>query len=52
MAITVKHSKTSTIPDGADTDLVRPSDWNADHTLTGVGTMGEQNASSVAMVQA
>jgi hypothetical protein len=35
MAITVKHSKVSTIPDDANTDLVRPSDWNADHTLTG-----------------
>jgi hypothetical protein len=36
MAITVKHSKVSTIPDDADTDLIRPSDWNADHALTGV----------------
>ena len=35
MAITVKHSKVSTIPDEADTSLVRPSDWNADHALTG-----------------
>ena len=35
MAITVKHSKVSTIPDGDDSSLVRPSDWNADHTLTG-----------------
>jgi hypothetical protein len=35
MAITVKHSKVSTIPDDADTSLVRPSDWNADHQLTG-----------------
>ena len=35
MAITVKHNKVSTIPDDADTSLVRPSDWNADHTLTG-----------------
>ena len=35
MAITVKHSKVSTIPDGDDTSVVRPSDWNADHTLTG-----------------
>jgi hypothetical protein len=35
MAITVKHSKVSTIPDGTDTSVVRPSDWNADHTLTG-----------------
>jgi len=35
MAITVKHNKVSTIPDTTDTSLVRPSDWNADHTLTG-----------------
>jgi hypothetical protein len=47
MAITVKHSKVSTIPDDADTDLVRPSDWNADHTLVGLGTMAEQNANNV-----
>jgi len=49
MAITVKHSKVSTIPDDADTSLVRPSDWNADHTLTGLGTMAEQNANAVAI---
>ena len=35
MAITVKHSKVSTIPDGDDTSVVRPSDWNDDHVLTG-----------------
>jgi hypothetical protein len=35
MAITVKHSKVSTIPDGTDTSVVRPSDWNDDHVLTG-----------------
>jgi len=35
MAITVKHLKVSAIPDDVDTSLVRPSDWNADHTLTG-----------------
>jgi hypothetical protein len=35
MAITVKHTKVSTIPDGADTSVVRPSDWNADHSLVG-----------------
>jgi hypothetical protein len=49
MAITVKHNKVSTIPDGDDTSVVRPSDWNADHTLTGLGTMAEQNANSVAI---
>jgi hypothetical protein len=47
MAITVKHSKVSTIPDADDTSLVRPSDWNADHTLDGLGTMAEQNANNV-----
>jgi hypothetical protein len=47
MAITVKHSKVSTIPDDAETSLVRPSDWNADHTLVGLGTMAEQNANNV-----
>jgi hypothetical protein len=35
MAITVKHNKVSTIPDDTDTSLVRPSDWNDDHVLTG-----------------
>ena len=49
MAITVKHTKVSTIPDTDDTSLVRPSDWNADHTLTGLGTMAEQNANAVAI---
>jgi len=51
MAITVKHSKVSTIPDDADTSLVRPSDWNADHTLTGTidianGGTGQTNANA------
>lgn len=49
MAITVKHSKVSTIPDGDDSSLIRPSDWNDDHTLTGLGTMAEQNANNVAI---
>jgi sugar lactone lactonase YvrE len=49
MAITVKHTKVSTVPDTTDTDLVRPSDWNADHTLTGLGTMAEQDANNVAI---
>jgi hypothetical protein len=49
MAITVKHTKVSTVPDDADTSLVRPSDWNADHTLVGLGTMAEQNANAVAI---
>jgi hypothetical protein len=47
MAITVKHTKVSTIPDTDDTSLVRPSDWNADHTLIGLGTMAEQDSNNV-----
>jgi len=47
MTITVKHTKVSTIPDTDDTSLVRPSDWNADHTLVGLGTMAEQDANNV-----
>jgi hypothetical protein len=35
MAITVTHSKVSTIPDGDDSSLIRPSDWNDTHVLTG-----------------
>jgi hypothetical protein len=49
MAITVKHLKVSTVPDAGDDTLVEPSDWNADHTLTGLGTMAEQDASAVAI---
>ena len=49
MAITVKHLKVSTIPDADDDALVRPSDWNADHTLEGLGTMAEQDADAVAI---
>ena len=49
MAITVTHTKVSTIPDGDDSSLIRPSDWNDTHTLTGLGTMAEQNANAVAI---
>jgi len=50
MAITVKHTKVSTIPDDADTSLVRPSDWNADHTLVGTVPIanGGTNATTAA----
>jgi hypothetical protein len=44
MTVTVTHSKISSIPDGADTTVVRPSDWNASHTLVGLGTAAELNA--------
>ena len=34
MTVSLKHTKTSAIPDGGDTTLVQPSDWNSEHTLT------------------
>ncbi len=51
MAITVKHAKVSSIPDGTDTSLVLPSDWNNDHTLVGTvdianGGTGQTTASN------
>ena len=44
MTVTVKHPYVSTVPDSADTSLVRPSNWNADHTIVGLGTAAELNA--------
>jgi len=49
MAINVTHSKVSTIPDGDDTSLIRPSDWNDEHVIVGLGTMAEQNANNVSI---
>jgi hypothetical protein len=34
MAASFKHAKTSGVTDGADSTLVQPSDWNAEHTIT------------------
>jgi len=44
MSVTVKHPFVSAVPDSADTSLVRPSNWNADHTIIGLGTAAELNA--------
>lgn len=44
MTVTVKHPFVSTVPDSADTSLVRPSNWNADHTIIGLGTAAEKDA--------
>jgi hypothetical protein len=32
--MTVKHAFTSAINDGGDATLVRPSNWNAEHSVT------------------
>lgn len=34
MAVTITHPFVSAIPDGVDTTLVRPSNWNASHTIS------------------
>lgn len=31
----VKHTFVSQVPDSADEDIVRPSNWNEDHTIDG-----------------
>jgi hypothetical protein len=49
MAITVTHKFVSAIPDGDDASVVRPSNWNDTHELTGLGTMAEQDANAVAI---
>ncbi len=33
MAIDILHQFVSAVPDGPDTDVVQPSDWNADHVF-------------------
>ena len=34
MTISVKHTKTSGVSDSANSQVVQPSDWNAEHTYT------------------
>ena len=51
MTITVKHKFVSAIPDEADATVVRPSNWNDDHQLTGTvpvvnGGTGASDAST------
>lgn len=42
MTVRAKHSKTSSVPDGSDSSIVQPSDWNADHAINmnGQGLVG------------
>lgn len=49
---TVTHAKVSTIPDSDDDSLIRPSDWNAEHVLSGIGTLASQNAEDTVVVDA
>lgn len=45
MGLTVRHAFQSSVPDDADSSLMRPSDWNADHTVT-PATPEEQTGAS------
>jgi hypothetical protein len=52
MAVVITHTKVSAIADdpvAAAAGEVLPSHWNANHSLSGVGTMAEQNANAVAI---
>lgn len=41
MTVAITHTFVSAIPDDADATLVRPSNWNATHTLTGITAFAE-----------
>lgn len=43
MVASVIHAFVSAKADGSDATLVKPSDWNAGHTVTGVALTGKQN---------
>lgn len=52
MAAGLKHAKTSAKADDADTTLVRPSDWNADHEgIVTVRKTADENVSSSTTLQ-
>ena len=43
MTVTVTHPFVSAVPDGGNTALVQPSNWNAGHTVAGLGTAATAN---------
>ena len=43
MAVVVVHPFVNPKADGADATITRPSDWNAAHTITGLGTLATQD---------
>lgn len=48
MAVTVTHSTVATLPDEAGKE-VNKAEWNAPHTVTGLGSIATQAASAVAI---
>lgn len=43
MAVTITHAMQSAKADGPDTDLVQPSDWNANHVVAGAAEVLSAN---------
>lgn len=48
MTVRVVHPFVSAIPDSGDASIVQPSNWNADHTIVGLGTAAEANTADFA----
>lgn len=48
MAVVVVHEFESEKGDGVDDTLVQPSDWNAEHVVTGLGDAAEKNTGTTA----
>lgn len=52
MTISLKHTFQSAKPDSADTSLVQPSNWNAEHTMTAAaGTVIGRDTSGAGAIQ-
>lgn len=48
MAVTITHPFVSPVADAGDPDEVGPNEWNAAHTVTGLGTAAEANTTDFA----
>jgi hypothetical protein len=46
----ITHTKVSTVADGSTTEHIRPSDWNANHTIAGTVVLSSGVASSAPLV--
>jgi hypothetical protein len=52
MAVSLKHNFVSAVPDGGDTSLVRPSNWNDEHALTlGTGNLLGRSSSGTGVAE-
>lgn len=49
MTVTIKHSFQSTNPDGPDSSQVQPSNWNANHVLTGGAALTKTDDTNVTL---